>query len=155
LVQVLRNGACGARTDLGDDDWLRLVTWIDANAPYHANFINKRPPAPPYDLPADRELISRITAVHARRCQACHEPAAVSPAYWIDYRNPRDSLFLTAPLAKTAGGAQKCGQVVYHSQADEDYRDLLQTVESAVHKAWRYPRRDLRSLRLGSAYVAR
>ncbi|MHC4403590.1 MAG: HzsA-related protein [Planctomycetota bacterium] len=28
---------------LGDDEWLALVTWIDANAPYHDTFYNRRP----------------------------------------------------------------------------------------------------------------
>ena len=54
LVQVLREGACSQRAKLSPDDWLRLVTWIDANAPYHDGFINKRFEPQPYDLPADR-----------------------------------------------------------------------------------------------------
>lgn len=28
---------------LGPDEWEVLVTWVDANAPYHDRFINKRP----------------------------------------------------------------------------------------------------------------
>jgi hypothetical protein len=28
---------------LRDDQWLALVTWIDANAPYHDRFFNRRP----------------------------------------------------------------------------------------------------------------
>jgi hypothetical protein len=30
-------------TALGDEEWLALVTWVDANAPYHDAFLNKRP----------------------------------------------------------------------------------------------------------------
>jgi hypothetical protein len=29
---------------LGPADWLTLVTWVDANAPYYDTFLNKRPP---------------------------------------------------------------------------------------------------------------
>jgi hypothetical protein len=28
---------------LDDDEWLALVTWVDANAPYHDSFYNRRP----------------------------------------------------------------------------------------------------------------
>ncbi len=30
------------RVRLSPEDWERLVTWIDANAPYHDHFVNKR-----------------------------------------------------------------------------------------------------------------
>jgi len=29
---------------LPKDDWQALVTWVDANAPYHDKFYNRRPP---------------------------------------------------------------------------------------------------------------
>ena len=146
LVQVLRDGACGRRVKLSGDEWLRLVTWIDGNAPYHANFIQKRAADPPYDLPADRELIDGITAIHARRCQACHDAADISRGYWIDLHQPKKSLFLAAPLAESAGGTQRCGQATYVSQDDQDYRTLVQLVETAVKRAWEHPRRDVKTL---------
>jgi hypothetical protein len=31
------------KASLAPDEWLALVTWVDANAPYHDRFINKRP----------------------------------------------------------------------------------------------------------------
>jgi hypothetical protein len=31
------------KASLASDEWLALVTWVDANAPYHDRFINKRP----------------------------------------------------------------------------------------------------------------
>jgi hypothetical protein len=30
-------------TALGQEEWLALVTWVDANAPYHDTFFNRRP----------------------------------------------------------------------------------------------------------------
>ncbi|MBI2950041.1 MAG: SUMF1/EgtB/PvdO family nonheme iron enzyme [Verrucomicrobia bacterium] len=36
LVQLLRKGHHGVQ--LGDEDWGRLVTWIDLNAPYHGSW---------------------------------------------------------------------------------------------------------------------
>jgi mono/diheme cytochrome c family protein len=147
LVQVLREGACSKRAKLSGDDWLRLVTWIDANAPYHDGFINKRPEDKPYDLPADRALTDKIVAVHTGRCTSCHQPAAISRCDWIDIFRPRRSPFLTAPLAKEAGGTGRCSQTVYKVQTDPDYQAVLRLVEAAAENAWDHPRRDLRTLR--------
>jgi mono/diheme cytochrome c family protein len=131
---------------LGEEDWLRLVTWIDANAPYHGGFINKRPERPPYDLVADRETWDKITTIHARRCASCHEAAAVSRSDWIDLPAPERSRFLTAPLAKEAGGAARCREAVYADASDPDYQAVRALVEEAVRKAWESPRRDVATL---------
>ncbi|MFH1265470.1 MAG: hypothetical protein ABIK89_07050, partial [Planctomycetota bacterium] len=157
LVEVLREGPCSQRAKLSDEDWLRLVTWIDANAPYHDDFINKRSPNPPYDLAADRELAAQITAVHAKRCGGCHDPAGVSRLDWIDLRQPGESRFLTAPLAKEPAGRGRCAEAVYKDRSDSDYEQLLGLVQAAAQKAWDYPRRDLKALepdaRLGQLSV--
>jgi mono/diheme cytochrome c family protein len=145
LVDVLRNGPCGTRARLGDEDWLRLVTWIDANAPYHDGFLNKRPATAPYDLAADQELAGKIAAVHAKRCGGCHQPAEISRLDWIDLDRPQESLFLTAPLSKNAAGTERCREVVYKSQTDPDYQSLRKLVEAVVEKAWASPRRDLKA----------
>jgi len=44
LVTVLLDDELHRREcPLGPDEWEALVTWVDANAPYHDRFINKRP----------------------------------------------------------------------------------------------------------------
>jgi mono/diheme cytochrome c family protein len=146
LVEVLRSGACSQRAKLTEDDWLRLVTWIDANAPYHDGFINKRSGEAVSNLPADRELLDQLTAVHSRRCSRCHEPAEVTRPWWIDIRQPEQSLFLRAPLAQAAGGGGKCAEAVYPTTDDPDYREVRRLVEAAVARAWKHPRRDLKAL---------
>jgi len=146
LVEALRDGACSKRARLSQEDWLRLVTWIDANAPYHDGFINKRLPKMPYDLPNDRALADKIAAVHARRCAGCHDTGAVSRVDWIDLARPSQSRFLAAPLAKEAGGLGKCRQAIYKDTSDADYAALRQAVESAARMAWDRPRRDLKAL---------
>jgi len=145
LIEVIR-GSHRDRVKLSEEDWLRLVTWVDANAPYHGAFINKRPERPPYDLAADRETLGRITALHARRCASCHEPAAVTRSDWIDLYAPERSRFLTAPLAKEAGGVGRCQEAVYADTSDADYRTVRDLVETAVQKAWQFPRRDVATL---------
>jgi hypothetical protein len=131
---------------LSGDDWLRLVTWVDANAPYYGGFINKRTKTQPYDIASDRELLKKIADVHARRCASCHEVSAVTRSDWIDLRDPSRSLFLTAPLSKESGGTAKCGQAVYTDRSDADYQTVRQVVASAVRQAWERPRRDVAGL---------
>lgn len=146
LVEVLKTGACGRRATLSPEEWERLVTWIDANAPYHDRFLNKRPERPAYGLPNDRELLDRLADIHSRRCAACHAPGEVTRADWIDLHAPERSLFLMAPLPATAGGSGACGRAVYADTADADYRAVRGLVETAVQRAWAFPRRDLESL---------
>lgn len=145
LIQVLCKPG-GQRSKLSAEDWLRLVTWIDANAPYHDGFIVKRVPVPPYDLPADKELLGKIRAMHERRCAPCHKADEVTRADWIDLRQPASSRFLSAPLAKAAGGRGKCAQAVYQDPSDADYQALLRLTQTAVKTAWERPRRDLKAL---------
>jgi hypothetical protein len=154
LVRVLRSGACSKRAKLSDQEWLRLVTWIDANAPYHDGFVKKRTAEQPYGLPNDHGLIKHITAIHARRCVSCHVPRQISRADWIDIRQPARSLFLAAPLAKAAGGTGKC-KAVYRGKEDSDYQTVLKAVTKAVRKCWRRPRRrDLRTLEAPAGMTA-
>ena len=148
LMEAILNGPCSSHINIkpGDDDWYRLVTWIDANAQYHDRFVNSRPINPPYDMPADKELQKTITDVHRKRCVQCHAPDKVSRLDWVDLNAPEKSRFLTAPLAKTAGGTNHCGNAIYANQNDPDYAALRKVVDDAVKKAWQYPRRDLETL---------
>ena len=147
IVEVLRDGPCSKRAKLSEEDWLRLVTWIDANAPYHDGFINKRPETPPYDLPADGQLAAKLAAIHQKRCAGCHQPGEVTRLDWIDLHQPEKSRFLAAPLAKDAGGTGKCGRVVYKDAGDPDYQTVHSLVRKAVETARARPRRDVRALK--------
>ncbi|MGM0488017.1 MAG: discoidin domain-containing protein [Planctomycetota bacterium] len=146
LIQVLRDGSCTENIELTPDEWLRLVTWIDGNAPYHDRFINKRRKQPVYDLPADTGLFAKIESIHQRRCGTCHEAGEVTRPYWVDLYAPEESLFLTAPLARSAGGTQKCGKALYTDRSDEDFAAIAQWLVRAVERAWTEPRRDLRAV---------
>jgi len=151
LVHVLRDGACSQRAKLDKDEWYRLVTWIDANAPYHDGFANKRPQQAAYDLAGDASLHDQLVGIHSERCGSCHKVDQVVRLDWISVLDPKQSLMLAAPLARTAGGSQKCGQSVYESRDDPQYQAALQAIESAVQKAMDHPRRDLKALTTSSA----
>jgi hypothetical protein len=134
------------RVTLSEDERLRLTMWMDANAPYHDTFVNKRPEKPAYDLAHDHELLDKLRGLHQKRCAGCHASEVVSRLDWIDIHQADRSLFLRAPLAKSSGGTQKCGQAVYASDDDPDYNAVRTLVEDAIGRAWANPRRDLQAL---------
>ena len=80
------------------------------------------------------------------RCAACHKAAEVSRLDWIDLRQPEQTLFLRAPLNKSAGGAQSCQGTVYQDTADPEYQSVRALVVAAGQRAWQSPRRDLQAL---------
>ncbi len=143
LVSVLQSPPHRTRVSLSRRDWISLFTWIDANGPYHDRFINKRPAQPPYDLAADASLRQRLAEIHKRRCASCHEPAAVTRIDWIDLARPHQSLFLAAPLARTAAGRPACTSHPYTTPEDPDYTAAFNIVSDAVARALAHPRRDL------------
>ena len=54
---------------------------------------------------------------------------------------------IAAPLAEAGGGTERCNKSTYKNCDDADYQSVLQLVEAAVEKAWKYPRRDLKAIR--------
>ena len=120
--------------------------WMDANAPYHDGFVNKRAKEPAYDIASDKDLTRQITAVHERRCGACHKTSEVTRLDWIDLRQPERTLFLRAPLSQAAADGRHCAGEVYQDTSDPDYQALRKLVAAAVDRAWAAPRRDLRAL---------
>jgi hypothetical protein len=138
LIQCLTDKNHAGPVKLSPDDRLRLVMWIDTNAPYHDRFVNKRPAEPPYDLAADQPLRRSLEQIHGRRCRTCHNAAEITRLDWIDPRDARRSLFVTAPL-------RKCKPAVYRDTSDTDYQAVMKLLESALHQAWSHPRRDLES----------
>lgn len=129
---------------LSEDERLRLAMWIDANAPYHDRFVDKRPSKPAYDHAMDRELSAALRGIHERRCTPCHAPDEVTRTDWLDLERPEQSRFLTAPLAGAKGN--KCGGTVYANRKDPDYSAARKLAEDAALRAWQSPRRDLAAL---------
>ncbi|MGQ9732926.1 MAG: HzsA-related protein, partial [Candidatus Zipacnadales bacterium] len=144
LIDVVRSGHKG-RVNLSDQEILKLIIWVDLNAPYDAEFINKRPAVQPYNMAADVQLRQTIEQIHTRRCASCHEPIAVSRLDWIDLRAPERTRFLQAPLAVSAGGLGRCAEV-YGDTNDADYRTVWELVSHAVKETWERPRRDVVTL---------
>jgi mono/diheme cytochrome c family protein len=146
LLKTIEDEPHRQRVHLSPDERLHLTMWMDANAPYHDRFVNKRADQKAYDLATDKALAEQLTAVHQRRCAACHKPAEITRLDWIDLRQPERALFLRAPLSKAAGGAQACSELVYKDTSDPDYQSVRNLLLAAAKKAWQSPRRDLQTL---------
>jgi hypothetical protein len=146
LFKALDSPAQRRRSPLSADEMLRMTMWMDANAPYHDRFVNKRAGEKAYDIATDKALSGQIVKVQERRCGSCHKAAEVSRLDWIDLRQPERTLFLRAPLRKSAGGSETCKGAVYQDTSDPDYRAVRELVTAAAQKAWASPRRDLQAL---------
>ena len=147
LYKSLDSPAQRRRGRLTADELLRMTMWMDANAPYHDRFVNKRAPEKAYDIATDKELARQITAVHERRCSACHKAAEVSRLDWIDLRQPERTLFLCAPLSKSAGGAPALpGHGVPGHGENPGYESVRTLVVAACQRARHAPRRNVQAL---------
>ena len=148
---VLRNGACSQAGDSSrDEDWLRLVTWIDANAPYHDGFINKRPATPPYDLPADRELAGDDRG-DPRPALRRLPPAGRGLAARLDRPAPAG----TKPVPDGAAGESRrrngpLRESVYRDPATPTIRPCCSWSPQRCARPGTSPRRDLRALGLAN-----
>jgi len=138
----------------------RVLMWIDLNVPYYGTAHTAHP-----NLPACRQLLPAdlgrvMDDVYARRCQKCHEEKDVralmtwrGPKWsggsgpWggmgVRIENPELNDFLLAPLSKIAGGTGRCGQPVFRSKDDPDYRAVLKTFDPIYELMRQTPRMDM------------
>jgi hypothetical protein len=151
LAEVLVSGhpdvGGKARVAMDAADRQRVLTWIDLNVPYYGTSRSTN-----HGLPGCRQLypadLDRILAgVAARRCAACHTSRdgglSVPRRRWVRITNPQWNDFLLAPLAKSAGGTEKCGRSVFATTADPDYQAILKTFDDAKRLLFDPPREDV------------
>jgi mono/diheme cytochrome c family protein len=141
LMEVLR-GKHQEYVKLPKDDWRRLATWIDCNAPYYGTYRYSRP-----GTIGGRELVSGnveadLVAVFRRRCASCHgqETGRVKQ---VRVPGVERSAVLRAPLAKEAGGSGKCGKPVFAGTDDSDYQAMLAALRSLADEVRQNPREDM------------
>jgi hypothetical protein len=148
LTQLLDAGHHGVQ--LSDDEWLALVTWIDANAVYYDRYESVYP---------DRRIFTGrvrtdVEAVYGRRCHACHHrdkqgDEGRHDTWWLSLNrlDPSRSRALLAPLARDAGGWGCCQGSVFANRDDPDYQILLRALSEVHHELRERPREDLLSER--------
>lgn len=67
--------------------------------------------------------------------------------------HPERSLLLRAPLARSAGGLQRCGEPVFKTREDEDYREIRARIEAAAQQLQQHKRFDLPGFRPNRYYI--
>jgi hypothetical protein len=136
------------RIKLGDKERRRIFTWIDLNVPYYGTSLSNY-----YERTGCRRMIPSnfedlFQKVARKRCASCHKPDSkgvvqVPRKVWLRITNPDLNNFLLAPLAKDAGGTQRCGTAVFESTHDTDYRAILNTFEPLHKMLEEQPRMDM------------
>ena len=145
LVELLAAGHQGV--SLTDDQWQRLTTWIDTNGVYYDRYETYYPNRDIFTGAVEKELHD----VYSRRCATCHsgDDGGRFSNWWrsLNQHDVRQSRMLQAPLARAAGGWQRCQPSVFADQSDPDYERLLATLSSLMDQLHELPRADLLSVR--------
>jgi len=144
LTQVLDAGHHGV--ELSDEEWQRLLNWMDANGVYYDTYETGRW--------GDRRIFTgevrkALDDVYGRRCAECHgEGDGAHDTWWLSL-NRRDAALsraLQAPLSAAAGGWQRCGEPVFASTEEADYQALRGALTALGEALAAEPREDLLSL---------
>ena len=140
-----------ARVALSDAEKRRIYAWLDLNCPYYGTSDSnyRRLRGCRQQLPA--RFAAMMKDVAGRRCASCHEKAgadqnwvfALPGNFFIRIDSPELNNFLQAPLARAAGGTEKCGQAVFPDTDDDDYRRIVQAFETLRRQLRRNPRVDM------------
>ena len=144
------------RIALSADERQRILTWIDVNVPYYGTSTTTHPGLQGGRALASPELRKVLQEVSARRCASCHsgpaDPAAKKPGPVplgrVRFTNPHHNAFLVAPLAKSAGGSEKCGRAVFADTQDADYQKLLSVFDPIAALLKDNPRQDMPGAKL-------
>jgi len=146
LAEIIRSGHPDKdgkpMVEVADADRRKVYLWLDLNVPYygtsssnHKNRLGSRRMLPDQLEPTLREIASR-------RCAQCHQQG-IPRKFYTRMLKPQNNNFLLAPLAKQAGGTQKCGQAVFKSKDDPDYRKLLEVFRPIQQLIEQRPRADM------------
>ncbi len=132
------------RVKVPDVDRRRVFAWIDLNVPYYGTSLFTHGDRQGCRSMKPDALDATLKAVAARRCAPCHAGGKKIPRKpWVRVTRPELNPFLTAPLAKAAGGTERCGKAVFPSKDDPDYRAILKTFEPIRDLLKRKPREDM------------
>jgi len=131
------------RFNLTEADRRRVLAWIDLNVPYYGTSETAYP-----ELTGCRQIVpAKLDAVLAevakRRCAECHQGGKVPRREWVRITEPELNRFLVAPLAKSAGGSERCGKPVFKDKNDPDYQAILATFEPVTEMLEQRPRMDM------------
>ena len=121
----------------------RILSWIDLNVPYYGSSETAYPEKVGCRQILPDGLESTLADVASRRCAACHARGRIPRRDWVRITEPELNPFLVAPLARSAGGSQKCGKPVFADQSDADYQKILATFAPVTAMLKARPRIDM------------
>ena len=113
----------------------RMLAWIDLNVPYYGTSETAYPERPGCRQIMPDGLDKALAEVGRRRCAECHAEGKFPRREWTRITEPELNEFLVAPLAKSAGGSERCGKAVFQDRNDPDYqalRELFRPVEKML-----------------------
>ncbi|MHB8862818.1 MAG: HzsA-related protein [Pirellulaceae bacterium] len=149
LAEILRSGHPDQegkpQIDVPDEERRRVYLWMDLNIPYYGTSSSNHTAQLGSRQMMPLDLDSTLGEVASRRCAECH-PTGVPRKFYTRVMSPEKNSFLLAPLAKSAGGSEKCGQPVFLSTADPDYQKILQTFAPIEALLREQPREDCASV---------
>jgi len=131
------------RVDLTGEEKRRILAWIDLNVPYYGSSETAHPSAQGCRRMYPKKLDAVLADVASRRCAECHDGGKIPRRVWTRVTNPQLNEFLTAPLAKDAGGNAKCGKAVFADTTDPDYQAILATFNPVLDLLKKTPRLDM------------
>ena len=146
LAEIIRSGHPDKdgkpRVNVADADRRRVFLWMDLNIPYYgtSSSNHKTRMGSRRMLPDNFEPV--FSDVVARRCVECHKKG-VPRKFYTRVMSPEKNSFLLAPLAKEAGGLEKCGRAVFASTDDPDYQKILATFKPIHELLKQRPRADM------------
>lgn len=132
-----------SRVKLSAAERRRIYAWIDCNVPYYPTSASHDLSIPGCRQIYPPELDAGLAEVGLRRCAGCHAEGKAPRTFYTRIDNPQDNPFLLAPLAKSAGGTERCGQGIFASTDDPDYQAILRTFEPASQALKARPRLDV------------
>ena len=118
----------------------RLMAWMDLNVPYYRDSRTNHPGQPGSRMMRPPKLDDVLEDVRRRRCAECHDK--VPRPFYTRITNVEENSFLWAPLAKSAGGGERCGKPVFQSKSDPDYVAIVRTFEPIAKLMAERPRLD-------------
>jgi len=146
LAELIRNGHPDKdgkpMVDVADADRRRVFMWIDLNVPYYGTSSSNHKKRLGSRRMYPYELDGVLKDVGSRRCNDCHK-SGIPKKYYIRMLKPENNNFLLAPLAKSAGGTEQCGQAVFKSKEDQDYKKLIDVFRPLQEMLEQEPRVDM------------
>jgi hypothetical protein len=131
------------RIQLDDKSRRRILAWIDLNVPYYGSSETAYPENVGCRRIYPENLDRVLSDVGKRRCGQCHDKGEIPRRVWTRVTEPELNNFLLAPLAKAAGGSEKCRTAVFADAADPDYQAILATFETTTAMLKQTPRMDM------------